>query len=84
MIYNYTKGINTLIQRSDINPTENLWVHLKKNVGKRSATNKNGLVRFINEEWEKIPSEYDFPKLIQSMRKRLQAVINAQCGHTKY
>ena len=51
---------------------------------KRSPTNKNELIRFIKEEWEKIPSEYDIPKLIQSMRRRLQAVIDAQGGHTKY
>ena len=39
---------------------------------------------FIKEEFEKIPSEYDIPKLIQSMRRRLQAVIDAQGEHTKY
>ena len=63
---------------------ENLWVHLKKKEGKRLPTNKNQLISFITKEWEKIPSEYDIPKLIQSMRRRLQAVIDAQGGHTKY
>ena len=47
---------------------------------KRSPTNKNELIRFIKEEWEKIPSEYNIPKLIQSMRRRLQAIIDAQGG----
>ena len=58
--------------------------HLKKKVGKRSPTNKNELIRFIKGEGEKIPSEYNSPKFIQSMRRRLQAVIDAQGGHTKY
>ena len=50
---------------------------------KRSPTNKYESIRFIKEEWEKIPSEYDIPKLIQSMRRRLQAVIDAQGEHIK-
>ena len=42
--------------------------------------NKNEFVRFIKEEWEKILSEYDIPKLIQSMRRHLQLVIGDQGG----
>ena len=56
----------------------------KKEVGKRSPTNKNELIRLIKEEREKIPSEYDIPQFFQSMRRRLQTVIDAQGGHTKY
>ena len=67
------------------NRTHNyLWVHLKKKVEKRSPTNKNDLIRFIKEDWLKLPSEYDIPKLIQYMRRRLQDVIDTQGGHTKY
>ena len=51
---------------------------------KRSPTNKNELIRFIKEEWEKIPSEYDIPKLIYSIGKQEQGVIDAQGGLTKY
>ena len=56
----------------------------KEKARKKMPTNKNELIRFINEKWEKIPSEYGIPKLIQSLRRRLQAVIDAQGGHTKY
>ena len=80
----YTTEPKLLILLPDINPIENLWVHLKKKVGKRSPTYKNELIRFIKEKWKKIPLEYDIPKLIQSMRRRLQAVIDAQDGHRKY
>ena len=45
----------------DINPSENFRVHLKKKVGKILSKNKNELIRFIKEEWKKIPSEYDIP-----------------------
>lgn len=84
LLYNCSKVIDTPAQSPDINPIENLWVHLKQKVGKRSPTNKNELIKFIKEEWEKIPLEYDILKLIQSMRRCLQSVIDAQGGHTKY
>ena len=42
---------DTPTQSPDINPIENLWVHLKKKIGKRWPTNKNELIRFIKEEW---------------------------------
>ena len=77
LIYNCTKVIDTPAKSPDINPIENLWVQLKRKVGRRSPTNKNKLIRFIKDEWEKIPSEYDISRLIQSMRRRLQAVIDA-------
>ena len=80
----YTKVIDTPAQSRDIIPIENLWEHLKEKVGKRSPTNKNELIRFITEEWEKIPPAYDIPKLIQFIRRRLQMVTGAQGGHTKY
>ena len=67
-----------------INLSKICGVHLKKKVGKISPTNKNELIKFIREDWKKIPSEYDIPKLIQSMRRRLQRVIDAQNAHTKY
>ena len=34
--------INTPAQSADVHPIENLWVNLKKMVGKRWPTNKNG------------------------------------------
>lgn len=78
-----TKVIDTP-QSPDLNPIENLWVHLKKKVAKRSPKNKHDLIKFIKEEWYKIPNEYDIPKLINSMQRRLRAVIDAAGGHKKY
>ena len=49
--------IDTPAQSANINPIENLWVQIKKMVEKRSPTNKNEFIRFIKEEWEKIPSK---------------------------
>ena len=55
LLYNCTKVIDTPAQSPDIKPIENLWFHLKKNVGKRSPINKNELIRFIKEEWGEMP-----------------------------
>ena len=66
LLCNCTKVIDTTAQSPDINPIENLWVHLKKKVGKRSPTNRNELIRFIKEAWEKIPLEYDIPMVSAS------------------
>lgn len=41
LLYNCTKVIATPAESPHISPIENLWVHLKKNVLKRSPTNKN-------------------------------------------
>ena len=45
VLYNYTEVIGTPAQSIDMNPIENLWVRLKKKLGKRSPTNKNELIR---------------------------------------
>ena len=51
--YYTIKVIETPAQSPDINPIENLWIHLKKKLRKRSPTNKNELRKVIKEEWEK-------------------------------
>lgn len=84
LLYNCGKVIDTPPQSPDLNPIENLWVHLKKNVAKRQPKNMTALKSAILEEWQMIPSNYDLKKLIHSMKKRLQCVVDAKGGHTKY
>ena len=48
LLYNCTKVIDTPGQSLDINPNENLWVHLKKTLGKRAPTIENELINLIN------------------------------------
>jgi hypothetical protein len=38
----------------DINPTENLWSIIKRNVEKRRSSNIDELEEFLNQEWENI------------------------------
>ena len=62
----YKSTVDTLnAQSPDINPIENLWVHLKKKVEKRSQTNKNELIiDSIKKSVERLSSKYDISKLI--------------------
>lgn len=84
LLYNCSKVIDTPPQSPDLNPIENLWALLKKKVAKRGPTNKNALIKAIQEEWQKIPEYYDLNGLIQSMPRRLKAVLDATGHHTKY
>lgn len=70
-------------QSPDLNPIENLWWDLKKAVRARRPSNLCELEQFCKEEWGKIPKER-CKTLVASIRKRLQAVVEANGGATKY
>jgi transposase len=72
-------------QSPDISPIEHLWVDLKKAL-KRYPKPPRGVHELwdrVVEEWNKIPPE-TCQNLIESMPRRIQAVIKAKGGHTKY
>lgn len=70
-------------QSPDLNPIEHLWRDLKIAVHKRLPSNLQELEKFCKEEWEKLPVN-KCSKLVESDRKRLQAVIDAKGASTKY
>jgi transposase len=69
----------------DLNPIENLWHILRMNVRKRRVQprNKQALIEALQEEWEKLDIEM-VNYYCDSMPRRLQAVIKAKGGSTKY
>lgn len=69
----------------DLNPIEHVWDELKRRVRSRNPapSSVNELKSALIEEWEGIPQE-SIQKLIRSMKNRLQAVIRARGGNTKY
>ena len=82
------KGINRLAwpaQSRDLNPIEHLWGLLKRRLGQYPAAPKGQLELMgrVEEEWAKIPPQ-ECQALIDSMPQRIQAVIRAEGGHTKY
>ena len=68
-------------QSPDLNPIEHLWDHLHK-----YNTSPHGVHELwdkLVDEWNEIPPEV-CQNLIESMPRRIQAVIRAKGGHTKY
>jgi len=72
-------------QSPDLNPIEHVWGYLKRRLGEyeRPPTGMIELWDRIQVEWEKIPVSF-CQKLIESMPRRVAAVLKAKGGHTKY
>ena len=66
-------------QSPDLNPIEMLWQDLKQAVQARKPSNIQQLKEFCKEEWGKIPIEH-CQRLVQTYKKRLQAVVDAKGG----
>lgn len=78
--------VNTLAwpsQSPDLNPIENLWSELKKQIAKQKCNNKRQLWDCVQESWRKIPIE-TCQALIRSMPNRIQKVIKNKGGYTGY
>ena len=72
-------------QSPDLNPIEHLWNHVKKKLGEyeEPPSGVHELWDQFQEEWEKIePSVCQ--NLIESMPRRIEAVLKAKGGYTKY
>jgi transposase len=72
-------------QSPDLNPIEHVWNFLKVRIGLREKrpTSIHDLWDIVVEEWEKIPVDY-IQRLYESMPCRVQAVLKAKGGYTKY
>lgn len=67
----------------DLNPIENLWAYLQQRVYAREPRTLSQLQRIIEEEWEAIPLER-VRRLVNSMPRRLVAVVFNQGGNTSF
>lgn len=75
--------LNHPAQSPDLNPIENLWAHLKREVSKNPASSKSDLIKKLEDIWYDI-DPLVVQKLYESMPKRLQQVKKNKGGHTKY
>ena len=71
-------------QSPDLNPIEHLWYHLKKKLGEYDRS-PGGMI----ELWERVEEEYKIDaavcqNLIESMPRRVETVLKAKGGYTKY
>ena len=69
----------------DLNPIEHVWNYVDCKIRARpiQPTSIAELKRAIEEEWYAIPLEY-IQSLFDSMPRRIEAVLKAKGGYTKY
>ena len=72
-------------QSPDLNPIEHLWSHLKKKLEEyeNPPTGITDLWKRVEKEWNNIPASV-CQNLIESMPRRVAAVLGAKGGYTKY
>ena len=70
-------------QSPDLNPIEHVWEHMEIQLKFYSATTVTQLSQNLELIWSKIPAEF-LKELTYSMPSRIEAVIKARGGHTKY
>lgn len=72
-------------QSPDLNPIEHLWTHLKNKLGEYDTPpdSMNTLWERIQKEWDDIEPEV-CQNLIESMPRRVQAVLQAKGAYTRY
>lgn len=58
----------------DLNPIENIWRILKYRIQKRFPKTRDELIRYIQEEWDKL-SVQDIQKYCRNMGERCTAVL---------
>ncbi|GFW86511.1 hypothetical protein TNCV_4332951 [Trichonephila clavipes] len=80
-----SEGIQRLVwpaRSPDLNPIENVWDALGRQVAGRNypPTNKNTLFRALTEEWDKLPQQL-LDNVVQSMVRRVECCITLQGGH---
>ena len=67
----------------DLNPIENVWSQMKHMQRRERATSIDGIKKIAKKVWRQLSPDY-LEKLYESMPRRMQAVADAQGGHTKY
>ncbi len=72
-------------QSPDLNPIEHLWNHLKRQLNGYECQPKgmHELWERVETEWSKIPQEV-CEGLVESMPQRIEEVLKAKGGYTRY
>ncbi len=67
----------------DLNPIEHLWGILKQKMEERKVSNIHQLRDVVMKEWKRNPAA-TCEALVNSVHKRVKAVLENNGGHTKY
>lgn len=82
-----TRNINILdwpAKAPDLNPIENLWAEMERRTCTRHVKTEQELWETVNQTFEDLAATDYITKLIQSMPRRLEKVIEARGHWTKY
>ena len=72
-------------QSPDLNPIENLWAYFDFVIGDRSMMSRGQMWNLLEKTWEKIANDRELLRnLVDSMPRRIDAVLKAEGGPTKY
>lgn len=80
-------GINCLdwpAKSPDLNPIENVWAEMERRTSTRHLKTKEELWNLVETTFNDLENSQYINKLIQSMPKRIQSVIDANGHWTKY
>lgn len=80
---NNIKLLNWPAQSPDLNPIENLWAYIDKELKKCQIKNKRDLIVEVTRIWQEIPREF-IQKLYHSIPKRAEMVCRNKGGHIPY
>ena len=68
----------------DMNPVEHIWDELGRRVRRRHALQTvNELANALVREWNNLPNQL-IQRYVNSMRRRIEALIRARGGHNRY
>lgn len=70
-------------QSPDLNPIEHVWSYLEKQLAGTKFKTFDELFNVLEQKWNEIPDSF-LESLVESMPRRLNAVIKAHGGPTKY
>lgn len=83
LIYHAPRQLYSPPQSPDLNIIEHVWEILQRRIRKHHITSAQTLKNKLEEEWREI-SPAELENLVASMPRRLQAVVDAHGGPTKY
>lgn len=70
-------------QSPDLNPIEHLWEILFQKISGKRPSNANQLFEMLEAEWMSISVDV-CRDLVNSMPRRVKAVLSARGGYTRY
>lgn len=68
----------------DLNPIEHLWHVMKRKVADHKPENKRNLIKALEHVWNNEITDDTIQVLVDSMPSRIEAVIAAKGGTTRY